>query len=378
MKSVGIICEYNPFHNGHKYQIEKARELSGADCVIAVMSGDFVQRGDVALFSKYERAKIAVQNGIDMVIELPSYFALKSAEGFAEGGVKILSAVCCDGISFGCETDNLTLLSNTASLLKNESEDFKKILRQKLKGGNSFAASRHGALSFFFPEGAAVIMKPNNILAVEYIAAAKKIDTNINFYPVKRVGAEHDSSETNNFISSASHIRTLIKNKKNADKFVPSLSYSNPVFTEDFEKIILYCIKSATPERLQNIAGGGDGLWQRIYSYDGNSYEGLLEYVKTKRFALSRIKRYIINLLIGNDLPKDMTPSYIRPLALNEKGAAYLKENISKFSFPVYTKPSKIPADDLIFTLERRCSRIRSLVDTRVRDDIYMSPLFVK
>jgi len=378
MKSVGIVSEYNPFHNGHKYQIEKAKEISGAECVIAVMSGNFVQRGDVSLYSKYDRAKIAVENGVDLVIELPAYFSLQSAEGFSEGAIKILDALRCDAVSFGCETDDINLLTKTATLLKEEGADFKKILRSNLKKGNSFAASRQEAFSTSFPEGAAVIMKPNNILATEYISAAKKINSDMTFFPVKRIGAEHDSSETENTFSSASHIRTLIKNKKSAENFVPSLPDNTPVFTEDFEKYILYAVISATDNILQSISGGNDGMWQRILSFNGTTYEELLLHIKTKRFALSRIKRYVMNLFIGNTLSSKLSPTYLRPLALNSKGAAYLKENISSFKLPVYTKPSKIPSDDAIFSLERRASRIRSLVDNKVRDDIYMSPLFIK
>ena len=145
MKTAGIICEYNPFHTGHKYQIEKAREMSGADCVVAVMSGNYVQRGDVSVFSKYERAKSAVLGGADIVFELPAYFSLKSAEGFARGAVYMLGAMGVDAISFGAECDNLSLLKETAKIIKEEKSDFKTHLRENLKSGTFKAEDKISA-----------------------------------------------------------------------------------------------------------------------------------------------------------------------------------------------------------------------------------------
>ncbi len=376
LKSVGIVCEYNPFHNGHKYQIEKAKELSGAECVVAVMSGNFVQRGDVAIFSKYERAKSAVLGVADIVFELPAYFSLKSAEGFAKGAISMLSSLKCDAISFGSECDNLPLLQKSAKIIKEEKGDFKAILKENLKSGASFAAARSNAFSSVFKNQENVILKPNNILAIEYISALNHYGSNMAIYPVKRVGTEHDSLNTSGNFSSASNIRSLIASGKSAEEFAPALPKENPVFLKDFETLILYALKVATPEKLTSIHGGSDGMWQRIISSNAKTLDSLLLFAKTRRFALSRIKRFLLNLLINNTLPENLEPTYLRVLALNEKGAAFIKEKSEEFSLPIITKPSRIDKNDAIFALERRASAVRSLIDNTTRDDVYMSPIF--
>ena len=375
MKTVGIICEYNPFHTGHKYQIEKAREMSGADCVVAVMSGNYVQRGDVSVFSKYERAKSALLGGADIVFELPAYFSLKSAEGFARGAVYMLGAMGVDAISFGAECDNLSLLKETAKIITEEQSDFKTHLRENLKSGKSFAAARSSAFSSVFG-GENLILKPNNILAVEYISALESFGIKAEIYPVLRKGCDHDSEDTSENFASASNIRKMISKGENAEKFAPYLPDEKPIFLKDFEPFILYALKTATEEKLSLLDGGSDGLWQRILSLKSESLESLLADAKTKRFALSRIKRLLINLLINNNLPHNLSPSYLRALAMNETGASFLKEG--NFSLPVIVKPAKIDKDDKIFALERRASSVRSLADGFSKDDIYMSPIFIK
>jgi len=378
LKTLGIISEYNPFHNGHKYHIETAKKLTGAQCAVAVMSGSFVQRGDVSLFSKYKRAEIAVRNGIDLVIELPAYFSLKSAEGFAKGGVALLDSINADYISFGAETDDLNLLKESAKILKEEKGDFKTVLKENLKEGKPFAAARAAALSAVFKKGADVIMKPNNILATEYLAAISALKSDMKPVPVKRAGAEHDSETADGNFSSASNIRRLIYKEKDVSSFVPSLPDEKPVFLKDYEKLILYSLTTASEETLSRIHGGSDGVWQRIISSPMGSIEEVLEAAKTKRFALSRIRRFILNLLIQNTLPENLSPSYIRILALNSTGAAFIKEKGESFKLPLAAKPAHIKADDEIFMLERRASKVRALCDGITKDDIYMSPIFVK
>ena len=374
MKSVGIISEYNPFHNGHRYQIERAREMSGADCAIAVMSGNYVQRGDVAIFSKYERAKSAVWGGVDIVFELPAYFSLKSAEGFAKGGIFMLKALGVDAVSFGAECENLSLLKETAEILKAEKGDFKKILKEGLKSGKSFASARSDALSHVFKKGKEIVLKPNNILATEYLAAMDFYSYSPEIYPVKRVGTGHDTDEISGEFSSASNIRKMLLKGEDAGAFVPALPSAKPIFLKDFEKLLLYCTITLSCKP----SGGSDGLYERIVSANKENLEGLLMSVKTKRFALSRIKRYLVNLMLQNSLPENLEPSYLRVLALNKRGAEFLKDNSEKFTLPVISKPSAIPESDPIFALERRGSRIRALVTDDTKDDIYMSPIFVK
>ena len=373
MNAVGIVAEYNPFHNGHNYNIEKAREKSLADCVIVVMSGSFVQRGEPAVFSKHSRAAAAVRGGADIVFELPSYFALKSAGGFAKGGVSLLSAAGVKSIAFGAECDDTQLLKETGKLLAHESRGFKDNLQKKLKEGVPFAEARASALRQISAECAAVLESPNNILACEYISAINKMGCGAEPIAIKRRGAAHDSGRTDGSFASASFIRDELKNGKDVLAFVPGLPSEKPVFIKDFEKLILYAVRTSNLEELRRIPDTSDGLAERIMSVTAENLSDLLEGIKAKRFAMSRVKRVLMNLLIKNDLPSHLSPSYLRILALNDTGAAYLKEIKDTCPLPVITKPALYKAQDSIFELEKRASDIRSVISGG-KPDITLSP----
>ena len=372
MKAVGIVAEYNPFHNGHKYHIEKAKEKSGADCTVVVLSGSFVQRGEPAVFSKHARAAAAVRGGADVVFELPAYFSLKSAGGFAKGGIFLLMAAGVSGISFGAECDNAEALEETARLLQNESHAFKESIRKYLKTGASFALARDAALREVSPQSAKVLESPNNILACEYMIAMESLGFKADVYPILRRGATHDSNGSDGRFASASFIRRGIQKTGSISPFVPEVPNEKPVFIEDFEKLLLYAVK--TVDNIKRIPDTSDGLAERIMSLRAESLREIFEGLKSKRFAMSRIKRVLMNILIKNILPNNLSPSYLRILALNDVGAAYIKEIKNNCPLPIVTKPALYNKSDSIFELEKRASDIRSIISGGA-PDITVSPI---
>ena len=208
MKAVGIVAEYNPFHGGHQYQIRKIRESCGADTpVVAVMSGDFVQRGEAASYDKFTRAEAAVRGGVSLVIELPLPWSLSSAEGFARGGVGLLGATGVVGtLSFGSESGNLSAIEKTAAVL--DTPEYNEALKAMLAGGTPFAAARAGAARALLGNTAAVLNTPNDLLAVEYLRASAKLGHTFKYIPVRREGSVHDGA------GSASELRALLREMK--------------------------------------------------------------------------------------------------------------------------------------------------------------------
>ena len=214
IKAVGIVCEYNPFHSGHKYQIEAAKKLSGADAVCAVMSGSFVQRGGPAVFDKYTRAKAAVVCGADLVIELPGIYSGQSAQPFAAGAVKtLLASNCIDGISFGTEQADTETILKTAHIFNDETPELKAEIKGAMADGIGYPSAKTAALKKVY--GIDFTSSPNNILAVEYAREILKSGKNVGIYPVLRKDSEHDS------FGSASYIRGLIQDKKDYSEYVP-------------------------------------------------------------------------------------------------------------------------------------------------------------
>ena len=359
MITAGIVAEYNPFHNGHKYHIEKTREITGAECIAVVMSGNYVQRGEPAIFSKHTRAAAAVRLGADLVIELPAYFSLKSAEGFADGAVTLLNEINCDYISFGTETENLDELNKAADCLLNESTEFKKVIRENLKMGKSYASSRQSAASKAFDFDTGILKTPNNILAIEYIKAIKKHNFSSEPIGISRIGAGHDSGYTAQNIASASYIRNLIYQGKPYEAFTEFTTDETPVFIKDFEAIILYLIKTSDYLCIPDTT---DGLYERIKSATSFNLEELILEIKTKRHAHSRIKRVLMNILIGNCLNINLNPSYIRVLAANKRGREKLSELKERCNLPIIIKPATYKENDDLWELEKRATLVRNII----------------
>lgn len=339
-KSIGIIAEYNPFHNGHLYQIQKAKELTGADTVIAVMSGNFTQRGDTSLANKLEKAKIALQNEVDMVIELPTIYSISSAENFALGGIKILNEIGnIDYLVFGIEEDNLQELQAIADVLVNENDEFKRNIKEELDKGNSYPKAREIVLKkVLSSENVENIMqKPNNILAIEYLKALKITNSRIKPFAIKRKNSMHHDKNINENYASGTYIRKLFieNNFDEISKVVPKYTYEKLLELKsrgtyvtsinDFSDIVIYKIRMMTKEEISKIADVNEGLENsiKLASTTCKTIDEIIDKVSTKRYTKTRISRILTYILL--DITKsDMEQSkknnpYIRVLGINKK-----------------------------------------------------------
>ena len=323
MKVAAVISEFNPFHNGHKYLIKKIKS-EHADCVVAIMSGNFVQRGEVAIIDKYERAKAALQGGCDLVVELPTVFALSSAERFAKGGVQIADALNADILCFGAENEDVTKLSQIADTFSDE--DFKTALKDNLSNGDYYAKAVSKAIEqILTKEHSDMLSGANNTLGVEYIKALKS--TNISPVAIKRLGAQHDSDITFENISSATNIRNLIRSNENYSDFTDILIHDYTDMKE-LETAILYKLRTMSKDEIENLPDVSEGLHNRIFecARNSNSLNEFYDNLKTKRYTLSRLRRIVMCAILG--ITKELNSydtQYVRVLGMNKAGATLLK-----------------------------------------------------
>lgn len=360
MKIAGIIAEYNPFHNGHKFQIEqtKSNAKNPATHIIVAMSGNFVQRGDIAIFSKMARARAAIENGADLVVELQTPFALSCANVFGKSGVFILNQLGIDMLSFGSECENIDTLKLTATYLDEIENSLE--LKELLKTGVSFPTAQTKCIENIYGQAFSnVLLYPNNLLAIEYLRAINLINKNILPIAIKREQANHDDFVTGTTISSATYLRELIKNNEffKAKQFLPKVAYeiyseeiankSAPIFQENIEKLLLYKLRTMTILDFKNLPDVSEGLENRLYKFSriACSIEEFFSLVKTKRYTLSRIRRICYCALIGiKKENQSLLPQYIRVLAMNDKGIEILQKakmsNLqnSNMSIPIKTK----------------------------------------
>lgn len=356
MKICGIICEYNPLHNGHKYLIDKAREESNADFIVCVMSGNFTQRGQVAVFDKFKRAEHAILAGADAVIELPTAFAISPAELFAKGAVKLLSSIPdLTNIAFGVENGTVQAFENTAKILSTENKQIKAAIKGKLKEGFSFVKARADAISELDLSGIDkdLILKPNNILGLEYQKALNFFESNAKILPILRIGAEYSDCKMYSNFSSATAIRECILNKKwrllkkNLPPFVFK-DVKNTTSSDLYKKIAIYTAMTKAPSELKKIVDCTEGLENRIQAFakDNNDYDTLLEKVTTKRYITSRIRRILLAAVLGieEDLIKDALKSklYLKVLATKKEKASDILSLLKKSEFPVITRRSDL------------------------------------
>ena len=345
----GIVAEYNPFHTGHLHHIIKTRQLLGREtAIVCVMSGNYTQRGDFAIFEKHARAQAAVLCGADAVLELPLPWALSSAEGFAFGAVSILNSLgLITHLSFGSEAGSARPLSRAADFLISGRYD--ELVRCELQKGVSFARARQQAASHVLGEDAEVLNSPNNILGVEYIKALKKLGSSIEPLTFQRIGAGHDSEELAE-TASASKIREMIRNGEDTSKYIPeaaaevfareTISGRGPVFIENCELAILAALRRMSGRELCAFDSGAEGLGDRLFkaALAEPSLALIYEKTKTKRYALSRIRRLVMRAYLGVSPDFPQAPPYSKILALNERGRALLK-NVSG-DFMIISRPA--------------------------------------
>ena len=322
--AVAVICEFNPFHNGHRYLLGKAKELTG-EPVLAVMSGSFTQRGEVALCSKFERAEAALKSGADLVAELPAVYAVSCAERFARGGVNISKMFgCVNYLAFGCEDDDIDLLKTAA--FAGENPEVNAIIAEQMNSGSYYPkAYEYAVRQVCGGEVADLLTKPNNILAVEYIRALR--GTDIKPLPIKRAGAEHDSDGADGIYASASYIRKLLRSGEGADgllAYVPS----EITYPEKLDRALLYKLRNMNAEQLRALPEVGEGLENRILSAARKfgTAEEVIGEVKTKRYTRSRICRILTCALLGiTEELQTKTADYARVLGFTDEGGKMLK-----------------------------------------------------
>ncbi len=345
MKICGIVSEYNPFHNGHAYHVQKTRQLLGADtAILAVMSGNYVQRGDFAIVEKYQRAAMAVQNGVDLVIELPLSAALSSAQDFALGAVGTLDRLgCVTHLSFGSECGDISRLRAAAQADRS-------LLRAYLSEGLSYAAALQRAVSDKDPDAGSLLSHPNNTLGIEYCAALDQIGSSIEPVTILRDGAAHDSEEAH-LRPSASFLRTLIAQGQTeaCQNFMPDSAFSilshacqsghAPVCACD-AALVSY-LRRFSAAALIPYAGDTDGLHHRLYAAisENTSFDAICRAAQTRRYPLSRIRRTLLRTYLGLPQALDPLPHYIRVLAIGVQGRALLRRIARESTLPLITKP---------------------------------------
>lgn len=361
MKIIGIICEYNPFHLGHEKQFDLLRQQYGEDCaIVCLMSGNFVQRGAPAIFDKAYRAAAAAACGADLVLELPVNYALSSAEGFAAGGVEILSQMC-DSLCFGTETGNAESLMDTAQALL--SPKFPQYLRRQLNTGISFPAARQAALAAMGADDS-LLRCANDILAVEYCKAILSQSSPLQPIPIRREGSYHaEIPDAQN--PSATALRQLLLSKARWQDFVPEAARAcfedAPIHDlTQGEQAILYRLKTMTDAEFEALPYGSEGLWRKLMhaSRDCASLEEIITATKSKRYTYTRLSRMILCAFLGitaQDLQDK--PPYVRVLAFRERGRGILKQAREHGLFPHIGEEM----DDPYWTLEQRCDRLYPL-----------------
>lgn len=356
MKIVGIIAEYNPFHNGHRYHIETARRLSGCDFVVAAMSGSFVQRGEPAIFDKWSRAEMAVEAGADLVIELPFVFAVRSAQYFAAGGVRLLSALgAVTHLSFGAEHADLGALAKLAEAADEEATV--RAVRDHLSRGVAYASGLGRALADRTGLAAEISASPNNILAIEYLRSLRRFAPAITPVPVQRQSAAHHDPAITGTVASATAIRKALTEGAvgKAEQAIPPVSAGlvralldggeGPVEYSAFSQLILARLRLAPLASLAELPEMSEGLHYKLKeaALAATDLEELLAAVKSKRYARTRLQRLFIHALLQSSKARMALfdaagPLYARVLAFNSRGRTILRHIALSSAIPVITK----------------------------------------
>ena len=361
MKVAGIIAEFNPFHNGHKYLIQEAKKKANADFVVVLMSGSFTQNGNVAIYDKFKRAKAAIEEGVDLVIELPTFYSISSGEYFATGAIDLLNKLnIIDYVFFGSESGDINDIADIANVELINKEQILKLTKEEKKKGITYAKAHENALkSYLTPPQIKELQKPNNILAIEYLKALKKTNSKIIPYTVKRKG--NSISDTNiekeeNF-TSATSIRQYIMLKKDLkilEKYVPDNMYEimltqKPLLNDDIYNIIKFSILNNMKniQNLQSINGITEGIENKIISAlsISKSYDEFIHNIKSKRYTLSSIKRMILNILLNitkidfNKLYLNINYAHILSMSSNGKTLLSSLSNVSNINLLTKISP---------------------------------------
>lgn len=396
MKIAAIIAEYNPFHNGHEYMVKKIRKETDADCIIAVMSGDFTQRGVPAVIDKFTRAGMAVLCGVDAVFELPVVYAAASAEGFAYGAVSLLHGLgCVDYLVFGSECGDIRPFTEVSEFLQKEPEHFKKSLQKYQKLGFSYPKAFSLAIKeseLEAEDSLQLLSSPNNLLGLEYVKALKQLSSSMKPVTISRIGTGyHDThtefcAESGTDIASASAIRTKLETTTGsiaaAMPLMPEAAYRlfadnygsfAPITLDDFSLVLSYRLSLETKESLSTYLDVSDDLADRIIKYreDFCSFSDFVTKLKHKQYTQTRITRALLHILLSITKEHAIIKEapYARLLAMRKSASPLMKEIKSKTRIPVITKPAdakKILSEDAmtLFALDSSSANLYHKVIT--------------
>lgn len=403
MRSVGIIVEYNPFHNGHFYHLQEAKKVANASVVIAVMSGYFLQRGEPALVSKWDRAKMALAGGADLVFELPYAYSTQKAELFAYGAVNMLHSLSVNELCFGSESGTIEEFHTLVEFLHQHKNTYNSYIKQYMKEGNSYPKATSLAFQALSPDATILdLSKPNNILGFHYIDAILQLKSPIVARTIYRKAANyHDETFASSTIASATSIRkTLQQNEKDLlpiQKVVPSSTYT--ILTdyiqanervhdwESYFPYLKYRIMTMSEKELQNIYESEEGIEYRLkkYSTSANTFSEFMELIKTKRYTWNRLQRYCLHILTNTtkvkmtSITNEKDVPYLRLLGMTKEGQSYLNHIKKDLLVPIVTKPKEINHPCLM--LDQQAALAYSfgypthLQNKKVRDEYQTPPI---
>lgn len=406
MKVSAIISEYNPFHKGHQYHLNTTKEITNSDAIICIMSGNYVQRGMPAIIDKWKRTEAALLSGVDLVIELPVIYSLSSAEFFSYGAVSLANSLgIVDSISFGSEIGDIDFIKNIASILANETSEFKVLLKSYLDRGYTYPLSRSNALKDYITEHTnyncsyikSLLNSSNNILGIEYCKSLLRLNSSINPITVTRLGGSYNSSNLDKIFSSATSIRKSIKEKNNIillKEHLPENSFelirrlTESKYQFAYEEFMLPYIRYkyfTDKESLKRLPDVSEGLENRIYKALNSStnYADLVESIKSKRYTHTRITRILCQYFVGFDgysteILRSIPCPYARILGFNNMGKKILKQMKSCSTIPVYTK---IPKNaDTTLQLDIQATKSYSLLNSDIDpySDYLISPIIIE
>ncbi|UOQ47973.1 nucleotidyltransferase [Gracilibacillus caseinilyticus] len=358
MKSCGLIVEYNPYHNGHHYHFQQAKEITGADCVIAVMSGNFLQRGEPALIDKFSRARIAVEQGIDLVVELPYFYAVQHSELFAKGAIRILDSLQTDAVCFGSEHGQIDEFQQLYQTIQHHHQEYQESLKDSLQQGHSYPKANE--IAFYQVSNQQVALdftKPNNILGFQYVKNIYDLDSSITPVTIERIKNDYHDLDIQHPIASATSIRQalLYQEEGSIEEAVPS--YTNDVIAQ-YKKthgtwhhwqvyfpLLKYRVLTMTISELQAIHGVKEGIENRIVetAKAASTFQEWMELLKTKRYTWTSLQRIFTHILTNSqkseieNLLTDHHPKGFRILAMSKKGKEYLRYKKKSIEIPWYT-----------------------------------------
>lgn len=363
MISAGIVAEFNPFHNGHKYLIKQAKTI--ADAIIVIMSGSFVQRGDIAITDKWTRAKAALLSGADLVIELPVIYSLNTAQKFAYGAIKTLDCThITDIVCFGSECGDIDTLMHIADITYNEPPQISELIKKYIAEGLSYPSARGKAFSSV--TGSHALDTPNDILGVEYLKAIIETGSSMKAAAIKRIGTDHDSTAKTENIASASELRRMASCGEDISAYIPSTFDFINYDSSHLDTTLIYKLLTSDPQSISLINDVSEGLENKFIAAARNccSINDLCNSVKSKRYTMSRIRRIAWSILL--DLTKELCslpPSYIRILGMNSVGKQLLKSMKNKAELPIIVKAADYK-NDIIFSASNKAEDIFSLCCT--------------